>query len=134
MEQDSGTRLTGSNLIRKKHDWRGLILFGQMMRCFPVTWGTSHFPSITTSCPRVQPRIGIIWSIFQNYHQLPEVPLVQAKIGIIWSFPQNYHQLSKYPNIRLRLYIDHFPKITISCPRYPWCSQKLKSSREQPPI
>ena len=27
-----------------------------------------------------QPKISIMWSIFQNYLQLPKVPLVQPKI------------------------------------------------------
>ena len=27
-----------------------------------------------------QPKIGVMWSIFQNYLQLPKVPLVQPKI------------------------------------------------------
>ena len=51
----------------------------------------------------VQPKIGIIWSFYQNHHQLPEVPLVQPKIGITWSFSQNYHQLlAKFNFAQLR--------------------------------
>ena len=68
----------------------------------------------------VRPKIGIIWSFPQNYHQLPEVPLVHPKIGIVWSFYQNYHQLPEVPLVNPKIGI--FPKITTSCPRYPWCN------------
>ena len=53
----------------------------------------------------MQPKIGIIWSFPQNYHQLPEVPLVHPKIGIIWSFSQNYLQsaLPEFVEFRLNM-------------------------------
>ena len=58
----------------------------------------------------MKPKIGIIWSLSQNYYQLPEVPLVQPKIGIIWSFSQNYHQLPEVPLVQ--------PKIGITWSNY----------------
>ena len=87
-----------------------VVSFGKTHVTIVVCWCTgygwsqlSHFSPNYRQLPKVQPEIGIIWSFFQNYHQLPEVPLVQPEIGIIWSFFRNYHQLPEVPLVEPKI-------------------------------
>ena len=58
---------------------------------------------LVSGVPLVKPKIGSIWSFFQNCQQLPEVPLVQPKIGIMWSFFQKYVQLPEIPLVQAEI-------------------------------
>ena len=51
---------------------------------------------VTCGQPHLQPKIGIMWLFYQNYHQLSKVSMVQPKLGLIWGMYYIYGALHKW--------------------------------------